>query len=154
MLRHNFGKKFDESCMLNSEWHHCIIFTQNQDPQENVSICSCWRSDLNSAFPWQMHSCEVMRESLSHSLAHFYHCKTWFTSLIPTGFVVVLGSVNHYFTITLAGKSGLSFSLCAPCSLHTGRTETWRNRSSAAGWRFCCGSQIPSCCSCWLRLYL
>lgn len=39
-----------------------------------------------------------------------------------------MGSVDHYFTIALAGKSGLSFSLCVLCSLHTGRTETWRNQ--------------------------
>lgn len=101
-------------------------------------------------------SCTPMRSWESHcpSLCHFSHQKTWFTSLIPTGFVAVMGSVDHYFTIALAVKSGLSFSLCVLCSVHTGRTETWRNQSPAAGWRFCCGSQMPSCCSCWLRLYL
>lgn len=129
MLRHNSGEKSDESCKFNSEWHHCITFTQNEDSQESICICSCWRSSLNSAFPWQIHSHEVMRESLAHSLAHFSHCKTLFTSLIPTGFVAVMGSVNHYFTTALAEKSGLSFSLCVPCLLlHTGRTETWRKQ--------------------------
>lgn len=59
------------------------------------------------------------------SLPHFCHCEMGFTSLIPTGLVAINGeSVNRCFTVTLAGKSGPSFSLHAfSC---TGRSEPWR----------------------------
>lgn len=69
-------------------------------------------------------SCESHRPTLrlislirKHDLLH----------LLPQFLWLLMGSVNHCFTVALAGRSGPSFSLRVLCSSHTGRTEPWRN---------------------------
>lgn len=54
---------------------------------------------------------------VKHDLLHLFPQVLW----------LLMGSVNHCFTVALAGKSSPSFSLCVLCSSHTGRTEPWRN---------------------------
>lgn len=124
--RHSFGEKSGATSTFDSQWHHCITFTQNQDQQESVCICSCWRSDLNSAFPWWLHSHEVMSESLFCSSPHFSHCKTWFALLIPTGFVAVNGECKSLLLFLWLGNQAHHLC-CALCWSHVGRTEPWRN---------------------------
>lgn len=68
---------------------------------------------------WESH-CPALRFIsliVKHDLLHLFPQVLW----------LLMGSVNHCFTIALAGKSDPSFSLCVLCSSHTGRTEPRRN---------------------------
>lgn len=68
---------------------------------------------------WESHcpTLHLISLSVKHNLLHLFPQVLW----------LLMESVNHHFTIALAGKSGPSFSLCVLCSSHTSRTEPWRN---------------------------
>lgn len=152
--RHSFGEKSGEGGTFNQSGTTALPSPRikiNRKASVSVHVggatwnlpfcggCTPMRS-------WESHRPALCLISLivKHDLLHLFPQVLW----------LLMGSVNCCFTSALAEKSGLSFSLCVLCLSHAGNTALEKLESPATGWRLDCGSQIPTCCACWLRLCL